>query len=701
MIPSKDDGQTRDQKSAPGEVQGRSVSPPVGGDVEASLPTNVTPAVDTFTPERLAVEGERPIIRPASSGPVRRGTHGQTTEGAPTTDAVGTRGERAMPETGPMGGGDAAPETTARLGNPAPPADAAEKFGGLYWRTSAQDVGAPLQLRIPQDVAALEEANRRLLLAFQAAEARFQSTVERSVDGVIVLDERGRVRFVNPAAEQLFGLTRAALLGTNFGFPTVAGDVTEIDVLHGGGEPVVADMRVAETAWEGEPALLVLIRDITDRKAAEERERALIHEQSARREAEAHADLAEMLDRATRALNETLDLDELLRSLARVMVEEIGEVCLIDIDDPSGTLRGVAAARRDDPRTALLKGLELPSRMGLGTPEARVFRTGESELVPGVTEEWLLAAGRGDDPTGVFGTLRPTSVMMVTLYAGTVPWGVVSVLSCDPEVRFGPGDLALAEELVRRAGINIENARLFRAAQEASRAKSDFLAIVSHELRTPLSAVIGYAGLLEEGIAGALTEIQHEYLGNLRRSAEHLLRLIDQVITFARLEGDHERVLVDEVDLVRVAGDIATLTRQLADRKGLSLVMVLPEGGLTLRSDEKKISQILINLVTNAIKYTDAGEVRVVVEPDGEWILLRVRDTGPGIPTDKHEEIFEPFHQLEAPPTRRAGGAGIGLSIVKNLTGLLGGQVIVDSRPGDGSTFTVRLPRVYRPVEAC
>jgi signal transduction histidine kinase len=535
--------------------------------------------------------------------------------------------------------------------------------------------------------------NQVLRAALLEAENRFRSTVERSVDGVVVLDAAGKVRYANAAAESLFGLPRSELIGREFGHPAGAGDATEIDVLSAGRPPLVADMRVAQTTWDGQEALLVLIRDVTDRKAAEERERALIREQAARAEAEAHARRAELLDRASGSLVATLDLDELLRGLARVVVEELGDVCLIDVDDQNGPMRRLAAARKGDPRHAFLKGLEeRPVRLGPDTAEARVFRTGASLLVSDVSEEWLEEAARQDDPAGAFHMLRPRSLMMVTLHAGALRWGVLSVLSCDPAVRYTAGDLALAEELVRRAGMTLENARLFRLAQEASRAKSDFLAIVSHELRTPLSAIIGYSGLLEEGIGGELTRAQHGYLNAIHRSAEHLIRLIDQVITFARLEGDHERVEVESVDLARVAEDVATLVRPLADRKGLGLSVRLPTVNPRMESDEKKISQILINLVTNALKYTERGEVSVEVEAEDDEVVLRVRDTGPGIPPDKVVEIFEPFHQLENPRTRREGGTGIGLSIVKNLTGLLGGEVGVAAGQGGGSTFYVRLP---------
>ncbi len=525
--------------------------------------------------------------------------------------------------------------------------------------------------------------------------------MERSVDGILVLSPDGRILFANPSSGALFGRQAKDLVDTEFGFPATVGETTEIDLVQGGGHTLVAEMRVAETTWEGAPALLVLIRDITDRKEAEERERALIREQAARAKAEAEARRAEVLDRATRAFGSTLDLDDLLRALADAMVHELGDVCLVDVDDQHGPMRRLAAARRDHSDQALLRGLEERAvRLRSNSPEARVFRTGRSELVPEVTEAWLTDAAAEDEWFQLCHTIQPTSLMMITLHAGTLPWGVVTVFSCDPSVRYQKADLDLASEVVRRACIAIENARLFRLAQEANRAKSDFLAVVSHELRTPLSAIVGYAGILEEEISGPLTPDQASHVASINRTAMHLTRLIDQLMVFARLEGERERVEREEIDPARVAREVVALARSLAERKELALELSLSEEPLSLVTDEKKLAQILINLVTNAIRYTEKGTVRLELASAPEGVVFRVQDTGVGIDGDRLEEIFLPFHQLDDPRTRKEGGVGIGLSLVKDLTRLLGGEVGVESTPGKGSTFTVRLPRVHMGGDA-
>lgn len=531
-----------------------------------------------------------------------------------------------------------------------------------------------------------------------AAEARFYNIIERSADGMIVLDDEDRIRYANPAAGALFGHDSEDLVETPFGHPVVPGDRVEIDLVGGEGAPRVAELRVSETEWEGESARLVSLRDITARKEAEERERELIREQAARAEAEAAAKRHELLARVSEVLSTSLDIDRILREMTRILTEEIGDVCLIDIDDQHGPLRRLAGARRDFGREVLVRDLDdRLVRPHEESPQSRVFRTGESELVPEVDDTWFETLRDGGEDLHAFRALQPCSLMIVTLFAGSLRWGVITVVSCDPDVRYGEADVDLLEEVARRAALALENARLFRIAQEASRAKSDFVAIVSHELRTPLSAIQGYGGLLEEEIGGSLTDVQREHVTAIGRSAEHLLRLIDQIITFARLEGDREDLDLEEIDLGPFLREAASLARPLAKRSELPLEIDLPPDGATIVTDGSKLSQVVINLLTNAVKFTEEGEVRLEADVvDGEAVI-RVRDTGIGIPRDKLVEIFEPFRQLERPKTRKAGGTGIGLSLVKRLTRLMGGEISVDSEEGRGSTFTVRLPRRGRP----
>jgi signal transduction histidine kinase len=230
------------------------------------------------------------------------------------------------------------------------------------------------------------------------------------------------------------------------------------------------------------------------------------------------------------------------------------------------------------------------------------------------------------------------------------------------------------------------------AAETANLSKSNFLAVMSHELRTPLSAVIGYEELLVDEIAGPVNEAQRHQLGRIKASAQHLLDLIDQILSYSRIDAGREELHLEPSSANALADDASNLVEPLARANGLALVIAPSEADVTLRTDPSKVRQILVNLLSNAVKFTPDGTVTLRVSPNGQYVHYIVRDTGIGIAPEHLERIFDAFWQVERPSTRRIGGTGLGLSVTRRLVRLLGGDVFVESEVGHGTAFTVMLP---------
>ena len=233
-------------------------------------------------------------------------------------------------------------------------------------------------------------------------------------------------------------------------------------------------------------------------------------------------------------------------------------------------------------------------------------------------------------------------------------------------------------------------------AEAASHAKSEFLAAMSHELRTPLQAVIGYTGLLTAGLGGPLTSDQMQKLSRIQLSAEHLLQLIDQVLDVARSDVGSLRLHFERVNVNEVAAEASDLVRPQADSKTLRFTSEFGthEALHRVHADRQRIRQILLNLLTNAVKFTDHGEVEVRTEIDElEGVaVIHVSDTGVGLAPHEAERIFQPFYQVEAARKKRASGTGLGLSISRRLAHAMGGTIRVASEAGKGSRFTLVLP---------
>jgi PAS domain S-box-containing protein len=232
------------------------------------------------------------------------------------------------------------------------------------------------------------------------------------------------------------------------------------------------------------------------------------------------------------------------------------------------------------------------------------------------------------------------------------------------------------------------------AAESANRTKSEFMTRMNHELRTPLTAIIGFSRVLLQGKQGGLSEGAQRYADRIRANGMHLLSLINQILDVAKVEAGRMELEPERIALGDVVRETMQMLEATADMKGLTLRREVPSTLATIVTDAAKLRQILINLVGNAIKFTDAGEVCVKIEADPRTtrpVSITVRDTGIGIPLDRQQKVFEPFEQGESSTRRQFGGTGLGLSIVKAFAELIGAAIEVESSPGEGTAFTIWL----------
>jgi signal transduction histidine kinase len=233
-------------------------------------------------------------------------------------------------------------------------------------------------------------------------------------------------------------------------------------------------------------------------------------------------------------------------------------------------------------------------------------------------------------------------------------------------------------------------------AEAASQAKSRFLAVTSHELRTPLTGIVGYADLLSGDIGGPLNETQRGHVERINAMAWHLASIIESILSFTRADSGREEINVRDSDAVALARDAIAVVQPTARDKGLQIVLQAPDHPVDVRTDPAKVSQILLNLLGNAVKFTDTGRIELRVGSDDVWVTLVVSDNGPGISSEYVDHIFEPFTQIDQTATRIKGGVGLGLSVARTFAQMLGGTLSVTSTVGAGSTFTLRLPQTEK-----
>ncbi len=543
---------------------------------------------------------------------------------------------------------------------------------------------------------------RRIGEALGIERARLEAVLEQMPAGVILADApHGGMRFANrqveaiwrrpwipsgsieqygdwpafhadgrPYSAEEWPLARALTTGE-----VVAGE--EIRIVRGDGTPAVIRASAApiRDAQGRIVAGVATMDDVTDEHEAEEMQRFL---------AEASSRLAV-----------SLDLDATLGTVAALATPRFADGCVVDLLDDDGVFRCVAAADVHPEKAALVREMRrrFPPTHDGAHPLAEAVRTGRPLLLPEM-DDHALAAAQGAEHLETLRTLATRSGLVAPLVVRARVLGTICfVRTAASGRRFGPADVPVAEALAERAAVAIDNARLYDDAQEAIRVREAFLARASHELRTPLTSALATVRLLPKALDGSFGQSPAALVDIARRNLDAMLALVNRLLDASKLAAEAGLPPTEPVDLAALVDRTLDLLRPQARDGGVALSARVPPG-LAVRADPLGLEQVLVNLLANAVKFTPEGG-RVTVEAEGRpgEIVIRVRDTGEGVPSEHLEQIFEPFFQASRRTAPRARGTGLGLAIARQIVARHGGRVWAESDgPGRGSTFIVRLP---------
>ncbi|MBI2390635.1 MAG: HAMP domain-containing protein [Deltaproteobacteria bacterium] len=426
--------------------------------------------------------------------------------------------------------------------------------------------------------------------------------------------------------------------------------------------------------------------------AVAERDRLLEAEHEARARIEEAERRATFLASIGAALAETLDVNEIVARLARTAVPVVADMCVIDLLGEDGTVRRPAAVHADPTKAPLLSELEAryPAQLETVQPAAMAMRSGRTVLLTD-PQRTLEGTTRSPEHAALLRAIGVRAAMAVPLAARGRVLGAITLCSCSPERGYGPADVAMCEELARRASLAIDNAQLFERAHEAVRARDLFLSVASHELRGPITTL---QLRLQAALRTAPRDLSVQKLsGTLAvadRQVQKLADLVASLLDLSRIAAGRLQLELELVDLCEVVRDVCQRLEPEGVRVGSVLELRL-SGEVMGRWDRLRLEQVVSNLVGNAFRYAGGSPVEIEVASEGARARLRVRDHGPGIPPESRSRIFERFERSTS--EARSGGLGLGLYIVRQIVEAHGGSISLESEIGVGSTFTVELPR--------
>ena len=530
--------------------------------------------------------------------------------------------------------------------------------------------------------------------ALQEAHARIQFILNSTSVPTHITNMAGTFLYANQAVADTLHLPLDEILGTKAGrfyFSAEELETFNIDMkkhgvlinvenryLRGDGEMFwgLSSSRVFE--YEGEEALLSTVLDITDRKKTE----TVLQRQN-----EYMAAAAEV----GRLVTSTLDTGILFRRAVNLLREHFGYYhAAIFTAEEAGDGLSVIVREATGEAGEEMKKSEHAIEIGSKSVVGMATESGEPYIINDVSK----------DPNHQLNPLLPETKAeaAVPLKIGRRLIGALDLQATEIDA-FSPEDITVLQLLADQFATAIDNARSYKLAQDAffemrelEKLKSQFLANMSHELRTPLNSIIGFSRVILKGIDGPVTDLQQQDLTAIYNSGQHLLGLINDILDLSKIEAGKMELTLDEIDIEKLIKSVMSTVMGLIKDKPVRLEEEIVAELPPVRADSMRIRQILINLFSNAAKFTDEGTIKVTAVAEGDHVRIGVRDSGPGISKEDQEKLFQAFSQVDASATRATGGSGLGLSISKELVNMHDGEIGLISEVGKGSEFYFTLP---------
>jgi PAS domain S-box-containing protein len=560
------------------------------------------------------------------------------------------------------------------------------------------DTGRRLMAELEVHQVELEMQNRELREAhvqLEESRARLADLYDFAPVVYVTLDDRGRIIEANLTAAALFGIERGKLLGRFLTGIVVDSErnalgehirrcfkdrirvESQLTFVIRGRSPAVA--QVASVPVFGPDGDVIgcktTLTDVTALKRAQEK--------------------LTFLAQASAVLGSSFDYRANLVSVARLAVEKVADICIVDLVDAAGVAKRLEVSIADPAKAEQLAPFRaIPARADEGTALGRAIRTKEPLLFPDCSPASLASTGDGFEHEILIKVSGARSMIVVPLLAREAVVGAITLIATESARRYTGTTVATARDLAANAALAIDNARLYERAQRAVLAREDMLSFVSHDLRNPLMGIQLTAELLLKGQRGGEERRRGwKQLERIRRGVQQMRRMIDDLLDISSLDAGRLPFTIGAHDAARMFDDAAMMLAPLAEEKNVVLTFDFEpghRGDLYIRCDRDRVIQVLSNLIGNAVKFTPAGgAIKIAAGRAGNQALFTVSDSGPGIPPMLRPHIFERYWQAEE--TAR-NGRGLGLFIAKGLVEAQGGAIWVDSLAGDGATFSFTLP---------